>query len=169
MVKNLPAMQEIWVRPVGGKIPWRKKWQPTAVVLPARSHGQRSLVGYSPRGHKELGMTERVTTQNVKHCFRTLESDLRSKKWRDLTLERRGTALGEIPMSVNPQRAPLGLLRAGQLELTGLRSRRVEFGGQGGWRRRGETLVTEGFCYEGVLDFANVFSSSTDIIMIFLF
>ena len=82
MVKNLPAMQEIWVRPVGGKIPWRKKWQPTAVVLPARSHGQRSLVGYSPRGHKELGMTERVTTQNVKHCFRTLESDLRSKKWR---------------------------------------------------------------------------------------
>ena len=108
MVKNLPAMQEIWVRPVGGKIPWRRKWQPTAVVLPARSHGQRSLVGYSPRGHKELGMTERVTTQNVKHCFRTLESDLRSKKWRDLTLERRGTALGEIPMSVACQ-TPLSM------------------------------------------------------------
>ena len=53
-----------------------------------------------------------------------------------MALERRGAALGEMPMSVNPQRALLGLLRAEQLELTGLRSRRVEFGGQGGWRRR---------------------------------
>ena len=38
-----------------GKIPWRRAWQPTAVFLPGESHGQRSLVGYSPRGHKELG------------------------------------------------------------------------------------------------------------------
>ena len=30
------------------KIPWRRKWQPTPVLLPGRSHGQRSLVGYSP-------------------------------------------------------------------------------------------------------------------------
>ena len=30
-----------------GKIPWRRKWQPTAVFLPGKSHGQRSLVGYS--------------------------------------------------------------------------------------------------------------------------
>ena len=40
-----------------GKIPWRRAWQPTAVFLPGESHGQRSLVGYSPRGHKELGTT----------------------------------------------------------------------------------------------------------------
>ena len=39
------------------KIPWRKEWQPTPVFLPGESHGQRSLVGYSPRGHKELDMT----------------------------------------------------------------------------------------------------------------
>ena len=40
------------------KIPWRRAWQPTPVILPGESHGQRSLVGYSPRGHKELDMTE---------------------------------------------------------------------------------------------------------------
>ncbi|KAM7240726.1 hypothetical protein CapIbe_008632, partial [Capra ibex] len=34
-------------------IPWRKKWQPTAVFLPGESCGQRSLAHYSPWGHKE--------------------------------------------------------------------------------------------------------------------
>ena len=34
------------------KIPWRRKGQPTPVFLPGKSHGQRSLVGYSPWGHK---------------------------------------------------------------------------------------------------------------------
>ena len=43
-----------WVR----KIPWRRKWQPTPVFLPGKSHGQRSLVGYSPWGYKESGTTE---------------------------------------------------------------------------------------------------------------
>ena len=33
-----------------GKIPWKRKWQPTLVLLPRESHGQRSLVGYSPWG-----------------------------------------------------------------------------------------------------------------------
>ena len=35
--------------PQVGKIPWRRKWQPTPVFLPGKSHGQRSLVGYSPQ------------------------------------------------------------------------------------------------------------------------
>ena len=35
-----------------------RKWQPTPVFLPEKSHGQRSLVGYNPRGHKELDPTE---------------------------------------------------------------------------------------------------------------
>ena len=35
-----------------GKIPWRKKWQPTLVFLPRRFHGQRNLAGYSPWGQK---------------------------------------------------------------------------------------------------------------------
>ena len=37
-----------------GKIPWRKKWQPIPVLLPGKSHWQRSLVGYSPWGHKRV-------------------------------------------------------------------------------------------------------------------
>ena len=41
-----------------GKILWRRKWQPTPVFLTEKSHGQMSLVGYSPWGHKELDMTE---------------------------------------------------------------------------------------------------------------
>ena len=32
---------------------WRRKWQPTPVLLPGESHGQKSLVGYSPWGHRE--------------------------------------------------------------------------------------------------------------------
>ena len=36
----------------------RRKWQPTPVFLPGEFHGQRSLVGCSPQGHKELDMTE---------------------------------------------------------------------------------------------------------------
>ena len=37
------------------KIPWRRKWQPTPVFLPGKSHGQRSLVGHSPRDGKSTG------------------------------------------------------------------------------------------------------------------
>ena len=44
-----------------GKIPWRRKWQPTPVFLPGESHGQRGLVGYSPRGRKESTEHDLVT------------------------------------------------------------------------------------------------------------
>ena len=43
-----------------GKIPWRRKWQPTPVFLPGKFHGQRSLVGYSPWGRKESDTTEQL-------------------------------------------------------------------------------------------------------------
>ena len=45
-----------WIR----KIPWRRKWQPTPVLLPGKSHGRRSLVGYSPWGRKESDTTEQL-------------------------------------------------------------------------------------------------------------
>ena len=44
---------------------WRRKWQPTPVFLPGESHGQRSLMGYSPWGHKELDMTEQLALCSV--------------------------------------------------------------------------------------------------------
>ena len=44
-----------------GRSPGGKKQKPTPVLLPGKSHGQRRLAGYSPWGHKELDMTERLT------------------------------------------------------------------------------------------------------------
>ena len=41
---------------------WRSKQQPTPVFLPREAHGQRSLAGYSLWGHKELDMTEQLST-----------------------------------------------------------------------------------------------------------
>ena len=57
-VKHLPAMQETWFQSLVGKIPWRRKWQPTPIFMPGESHGQRSLMGYSPWGRKESDTTE---------------------------------------------------------------------------------------------------------------
>ena len=52
VVKNLPTKQETRVWFWVGKIPWRRKWQPTPVFLPGKFHGQRSLVGYTSRDHR---------------------------------------------------------------------------------------------------------------------
>ena len=47
-------LQEVFHNKPGvGKIPWRRKWLPAAVFMPGKTHGQRSLLGYSPWGHKE--------------------------------------------------------------------------------------------------------------------
>ena len=56
-VKHLPAMWETGFDPWVGKIPWRRKWQSTPVLLPGKYHCQRSLVGCSPWGHKESEIT----------------------------------------------------------------------------------------------------------------
>ena len=45
-----------------GKIPWRRAWQPTPVFLPGESHGQRTLVGYSPWCLKESNLSEQLCT-----------------------------------------------------------------------------------------------------------
>ena len=47
-------------------MPWRKKWHPTPGFLPGESHGQKSLVGYSPGGLKESDMTEHAHTHGPK-------------------------------------------------------------------------------------------------------
>ena len=45
---------------ISSLINWRRKWQPTPVLLPAKFHGWRSLVGYSPWGRKESDTTKRL-------------------------------------------------------------------------------------------------------------
>ena len=54
---------DIWVSP------WRRKWQPTPVFLPGKSHRQRSLVGHSPWGCKELDMTEWLSMPKTKKAL----------------------------------------------------------------------------------------------------
>ena len=64
-------MQQIWVQcsrcgfnPWVRRICWRRKWQTTPVSLPGKSHGQRSLKGYSLWGLRELDMTEQLSMHN---------------------------------------------------------------------------------------------------------
>ena len=64
VVKNPPAMQEPRFDPWVGRILWKRKWQPTPVFLFGKTHGQRSLAGYSPRGHKRIGH-DLLTKQNI--------------------------------------------------------------------------------------------------------
>ena len=61
VVKNHLLMQEAWVWSWVGKIPWRRKWQPTPAFLPGKSRGQRSLVG-SQWGCQESDTTDQLST-----------------------------------------------------------------------------------------------------------
>ena len=88
VVKDPPARRlgfHVWV----GKIPWRRKWQLTPVFLPGKSHGQRSLAGYSPWSCKELDMTQWLNnTDNNKGCME------RKKKKQDRKLSLRANPSG---------------------------------------------------------------------------
>ena len=57
-VKNLPAMQETWVRSLGWEDPLEEGIATHSSILARKSQGQRSLVGYRPWGRKELDTTE---------------------------------------------------------------------------------------------------------------
>ena len=54
--------------PGSGRSSGEVKWPPTPVLLPGKSHGQRSPVGYSPWGHKESDTTERLHFTSVEDC-----------------------------------------------------------------------------------------------------
>ena len=70
-----------------GKILWRRKWQPTPVFLPGKSHGQKSLVSDSPWGSKEPDTTERLNKVN-KVCGGGKWGTRRSRaKWKMGSLE----------------------------------------------------------------------------------
>ena len=64
-VKNLPPLQRYQrceFNPRVRKSLWRRKWYSTPIFLPGKFHGQSSLVGYSPRGDKDLDTTEQLNT-----------------------------------------------------------------------------------------------------------
>ena len=66
VVKNLPAIQETWVQLMSQEdsLEWEMQTTP---FLPGKSQGQRSLVGYSPWGHKESDMTEWLSMHTCGH------------------------------------------------------------------------------------------------------
>ena len=71
----LGRLVEPWV----GKIPLRRAWQSTPVLLPGESHGQRSLAGYSPYGCKESDMTE--ATWHTRRIYKIAEMRLWHLVW----------------------------------------------------------------------------------------
>ena len=71
--------------------PWRGKWLPTPVFLLEESHGQRSLVGYSPWGCKESDMIEQLTL----HFLSNGLGDLRKRE-----------SLGKVSVLNNPPTSP---------------------------------------------------------------
>ena len=64
---------------------WKRKWQPTPVLLPGKSHGLRSLVGYSPRGRKGSDMTERLHFTSfifqLSHPYLTTRKTIALTRW----------------------------------------------------------------------------------------
>ena len=65
-----------WVR----KVPWRRKWQPTPVFMPGKSHGQRSLAGDSPGGPKRVGYNLATKQQQKNHQGRESPASLGTQK-----------------------------------------------------------------------------------------
>ena len=65
-------------------MPWSRKWQPALVFSPGKSHGQRSLAGYSPWGHRESDMTghTHARTQTHTHPERKGKQDQEEVCWR---------------------------------------------------------------------------------------
>ena len=72
-VKHLPAMRETRVQSLGWEDPLEKEMAAHSILLPGKFHGWRSLIGYSPRGHKESDTTEQL------HC--TLKKVICTRSW----------------------------------------------------------------------------------------
>ena len=99
MAKNPSAKQETGFSPWIGKTPPhththpKKEWQPTPVFLPGESHGQGSLAGYSPWGHKKSDMTKQLTLfYSPQYCSNCLPQTLASPR---LTVSTGGRWLGQ--------------------------------------------------------------------------
>ena len=69
-VKNPPAMQETWVQSLVGKIPWRRAWQPTPLLLPGESPWTEE-----PGGLQSVGLKRVRHDQVTKHTHGYLGSD----------------------------------------------------------------------------------------------
>ena len=84
-----------FANPLVGKILWRRKWQPAPVFLPEKFHGQKSLVGYSPWGHKESNTTEHTHTlcTHCLHCLLVSYNTYKDLFWGNISSGRRPAAV----------------------------------------------------------------------------
>ena len=90
------------------------KWQPTPVLLAGKFHGQRSLVGYSPWGHKESDTTEQLHSLHFKESADTSASHT---TWKPLNTHQGLPAHCSPVWGTPPPRAP-GDPASGQHRLT---------------------------------------------------
>ena len=86
MVKNSPAnagdITDAGSVPGWGRSLWKRKWQSTLEFLPGKSHGQKNLEGSSPWNHKDLDMTEHLSTIYRRQCYSNLrECGITGKAW----------------------------------------------------------------------------------------
>ena len=74
-----------WVR----KIHWRRKWQPTPVFLSGKSHGQRTLLGHSPLGHRRVRhdlATKQQGLQSMKESSSFISQNPNHRMWRSFSM-----------------------------------------------------------------------------------
>ena len=105
MIKNLPAN-------AGGvdSVPWRRKWQPTPVFLPGKSHGQRSLARHSPWGCKRVRHNLATKQQKYNNFLGSLPGKL-GREWESQDQEGEETQQG-----YNLRQSPVAWLHRGTLE-----------------------------------------------------
>ena len=77
------------------QIPWRRAWQPTPVLSPGDAHGQRSLVGSSPWGHKETGLSTKCQQGSQHTVWLHGERLMKSFKYDDCIYEKSFIHLGK--------------------------------------------------------------------------
>ena len=89
--------------PGGGKIPWRRKWQPTPVFLWGKFHGPRSLADYSPWGSQESDMTQQLNSNkdepNCSPGSPRLSWEPRTLSFSRIKNSRLGNTILKIPIS----------------------------------------------------------------------
>ena len=105
---NLPAMQEMLKRcrldPQVGKIPQSRKWQPAPVFLPGKFHGQRSLMGYRPWGHR---VRHDWATQQQEGFSEPLQIALRQMGFPDSSVGKESACNARDPISIpGSERSP---------------------------------------------------------------
>ena len=78
-----------------GKISWRRAWQPTLVFLPGESHGQKSVMGYSPWGRRESDMTGAIEYKIASRSWQGMRGKTQKEEKPEKTVELTAVIMGQ--------------------------------------------------------------------------